>query len=192
MARQKGDEGLLVRFYRTMEANQERAKLSGKPEFDEVECISIIVPGSRDEHVAIVNDDYRHRFADEYAEWKKREGAPINGTPLEEWTHASRSFVEEMKVYGVRSVEDLAALPDVMAMRSPAVMTMKAKATAWLDTAGAEGVAVLLAAENEDLKAQLAALQAQLASKPARKSKAVADPASMTDEELEAATRPAA
>jgi hypothetical protein len=191
MARQKGDEGLLVRFYRTMEPNQERSKLTGKPEFDEVECISIIVPGSRDEHVAIVNDDYRARFGDEYAEWKKRDGAPINGTPLEEWTHASRSFVEEMKTFGVRSVEDLAGLPDVMAMRSPSVMTMKAKAVAWLETAGTEGVAVALAAENEDLKAQIAALQAQLAPKP-RKAKAVVDPSTMTDEELEEATRPAA
>lgn len=187
--RKPGDEGLLVRFFRTMDPNQLRSMETGKPEFDEVECISIVVPGSSNEHVSIITDEYKDRFRDEYAKWKSAEGSPITGTPLTEWTLASVSFVEMMKLHGIRSVEDLANASEAITARDVTVMTMRAKAQAWLSAA--EGTAA--AVEVDALKARIAELEAAAAKRP-RKPREVKpaddDPDSMTEEELDAATAP--
>lgn len=187
--RKPGDESLLVRFFRAMDPNQIRSMESGKAEFDEVECISIVVPGSSNEHVSIITDEYKDRFRDEYARWKAAEGSPITGTPLTEWTMASVSFVEMMKLHGIRSVEDLANASEAITARDVTVMTMRAKAQAWLSAAGDTAAAV----EVDALKARIAELEA--AAKRPRKAKKVEtagddDPDDMTEEELDAATAP--
>ncbi len=194
MPRKREDEGLLVRFFRQRELNAVRSELTGKPEFDESECISINVPGSRDNHVALITDEYRERFKDEYREWKANEGRPITGMPLEEWPLATTSFVEEMKMIGVRTVEELAGLSDPVVASSNVLVTMRARAQGMLDGASSAEAAQVMIDENQAMKARIAELEAQLAAKPA-KGKATADPvikdpASMSDEELEAATKP--
>lgn len=188
--RKSGDEGLLIRFFRAMEPNPLKTLNSGKPEFDEVECISIVVPGSSNEHVAIITDEYKERFKEEYAGWKASEGSPITGTPLSEWTLASKSFVEMMKLHGIRSVEDLANASEAITARDTAVMTMRAKAQAWLATAGDTAAIDKITAERDALLARIAELEAQPA--PRRRASPAPAPAlaEMTDEELEAATAP--
>ena len=187
MKRQPGDEGLLVRFFRAMEPNQLRSMGSGKAEFDEIEYISIVVPGSSNEHVSIITDEYKDRFKEEYASWKAAEGSPITGTPLSEWPLASTSFIEMMKLHGIRSVEDLANASEAITARDTAVMTMRAKAQAWLSAAG--DVASTL--EVDSLKARIAELEAAAVRKPRKPREPKSDHVDdMIEDELEAATAP--
>lgn len=189
--RSKDDAGLLVRFYKTMERNDVRSTVMGKPEFDEVECISIRVPGSRDEHVALVNDEYRERFKDEYRAWKANEGAPITGTPLAEWPAVTVSFVDEMKLVGVRTVEELAGMSDGHAMATPGLQTMKARAIAWLQGQDASSALAKAEAREKELLDRIAALEAGTKPKRAAKAEPI-NPADISDEELEAMTSPVA
>lgn len=189
------DSGLLVRFFKSMERNDTRSAASGKAEFDEVELISIRVPGSRDEHVALVNDEYRERFKEQYRAWNASEGAPVVGTPLSEWPAATTSFIDEMKLIGIRTVEQLAGVSDGHAMAHTGLMTMKARAQAWLSEQDAASALTKANTEIEELRARLAALEAGTAPKPRKanvpKTAEVVDPAALSDEELEAMTAPA-
>lgn len=189
------DSGLLVRFFKTMERNDIRSEKTEKPEFDEVELISIRVPGSRDEHVALVNDEYRERFKEQYRAWKANEGAPITGTPLSEWPAATSSFIDEMKLIGIRTVEELSNISDGHAMAHTGLMTMKARAQSWLSEQDSASALSKANSELEELRARLAALEAGNApAKPKRgaaKEQPITDPTQLTDEELEAMTAPA-
>jgi hypothetical protein len=176
-----------------MEPNQRLAEETGKPEFTEIECISIIVPGSSNEHVSIVTDEYKDRFKAEYAAWKAVEGAPISGMPMTEWPLASNSFVEQMKLHGIRSVEDLANASDTVTARDPGMMTMRAKAQAWLAAASDAALTTKAVTEVDALKARIAELESAAASKPRHKAAEPApapEPDAMTDEELERLTAP--
>jgi hypothetical protein len=156
------DKGLMVRFFTHRAPNEAKSLIEGRDIWDEVECISIRVPGSRDHLVNAVNDEYRVRFADEYRAYKRDQVAPLTGTPLEEWPAASTSFVDEMRLYGIRSVEQLAGLSDGAAMVNPGWMTMRTRAQAFLDSAKDNAKTESLAVENETLKQQMAAMQAQM------------------------------
>lgn len=193
--RSKEDASLLIRFFKTMERNVLRSEKTGKAEFDEVELISIRVPGSRDEHVALVNDEYRERFKDEYRAWKDNDGAPITGVPLTEWPAATTSFVDEMKLLGIRTVEELSSISDGHAMAVPGLQTMKARAIAWLGEQDASSALKKAEDEKAELLERIAQLEALVkgAGQPKTKKAAapVVDPATLTDEELEAMTNPA-
>lgn len=161
MAR-KEDQGLLVRFFVSRDKNEARSSIEGRDIFDEIECVSIRVLGSRDELVTQVNDEYRQRFPDEYRAFKRDQAAPMTGTPLEEWPAASSSFIDEMRMYGIRSVEQLAQLSDGIAIINPGWITMRSRAQAFIDSAKDNAKGESLAVENETLKQQMAAMQAQM------------------------------
>jgi len=158
----KDDASLLIRFFTLREKNEARSTTEGRDIFDEIECISIRVLGSRDELVTAVTDDYRLRFPDEYKAFKRDQAAPLTGTPLEEWPAAASSFIDEMRVYGIRTVDQLAALSDGIAMINPGWMTMRTRAQAFLDNAKHNAMSESLAVENATLKQQMAAMQAQM------------------------------
>jgi hypothetical protein len=159
----KEDTRLLVRFFMAREKNEHRSLEEGRDVFEEVENVAIRVPGSRDEVVHIVTDDHRTRFKALYKTWKQDQTAPLVGTPLDQWTQASASFVDEMRLYGVRTVEQLADLTDGVAMTNPGWVTMRTRAQAWLAEAKAEGTVSKYAVENEQLRNELADTKHQMA-----------------------------
>lgn len=193
--RNSDDANLLVRFFRQMERNDLATAENGKPEFNEIECISIRVPGSRDEFVGIVTDEHKSRFKDEYRRWKDNEGAPVSGTPLAEWPAATTSFVDEMRLIGVRTVEELCGLSDGAVMMQAGLMTMRTRAQAWLRDNDAASSLAKAEGEKQALLDRIAALESQLSpAKPARRAAKPVEinPAELSDEELEAMTAPAA
>jgi hypothetical protein len=154
--------GLIVRFYIENQENPIRSQAEGRPIFDEVECVSIRVIGSRDEVVHLVTDELRERFRDIYQTFKYDQSRPITGTPLEEWPPASKSFIEEVRAFGIRSVEHLAQVDDGFAMSRLGMLTMREKARAFIENAKSNAVPAALAAENEALKRQMAELTARM------------------------------
>lgn len=156
------DESLLVRFFVQREKNEALSLKEGRDVYEEVENVSIRVPGSRDEVVNLVTDEHRERFKAIYKSWKADEADPVTGTPLSEWPAATASFIEEMRFYGVRTVEELAKLSDGHMTGHPGWMTMRTRAQAWLETTKSDAAAQRFAVENEALKAQMAAMQAQI------------------------------
>jgi hypothetical protein len=62
----------------------------------------------------------------------------VSGTPLEAWPLVNRGQVEELKFFGITTVEQLADLSDSHAGKWAGVVTLKQKAKSFL--AAAEGV----------------------------------------------------
>lgn len=138
-----GDEKLFVVFYMGVLRNDVRSDEEGRPIFDDVECIRIMVPGDRNNIVdrpATQRD--KQRFAKQYAMFKAdvKEEDQVSGTRLTEWPYLTRGQCEEFRYLGLRTVEHLADARDDLCAKVPGLTTLKQNATAWLAKAktGAE------------------------------------------------------
>jgi hypothetical protein len=150
MGEERGGGGLFVKFGLHPKKNDARSLEAGRPIFDDVEYVEIRVPG--DKHNVIhrpVGDSDRRQFARAYQAWKSGAGEQLTGTPLAEWPAVSRSQVEELAYFGVRTVEQLANLSDGNAQQVGPIQALKAKALDYV--AKAKGNAPL-----EQMRAELA------------------------------------
>ncbi len=131
-----GDEQLLVKFYLHPRLNAQKSDEAGRPIYDEVEYISIKVPGSRNEYNSPAKQRDKDRFPEHYRRFKERiETEVVSGTLLEEWPVVSRSQVEELRFFNIRTVEQLASSPDSAAANMTGFLTLKQKAKAFLELA---------------------------------------------------------
>lgn len=163
--RRPDDEGLLVRFYMDKKQNHTRSKEMGCPQFDDVEFIEITVPGhTRTTVVHEVRDEHRQRFPLDYDMFKRNEKKAVNGFPLEEWPPMTKSMCETMKFFSIRTVEQLAAVPDaVLDQMGAGARAYQEKARTFLETAKAGAPAQKLAEDMEVLRDENASLKAQIA-----------------------------
>jgi hypothetical protein len=136
----------------------------GRPIFRDVEFIKIAAPGQKLEvtHRPVREKD-KKRFSRRYREWQenKRQDT-ITGTPLAEWPGVTRSQVEELAFYNVRSVEQLASMSDGNAQNFAGIQALKAKAKTYLEKAKGDAQASALSAALSERDNQIEALRRQL------------------------------
>lgn len=81
---------------------------NGVKKFVDQEFITITIPGDRNTEIhEQVGEFYKWRFPQEYAQFKKGQGAALIGTPLDMWPAMSQSQIEELKYEGIRTVEQV-------------------------------------------------------------------------------------
>ena len=108
-----GDKGLFVRFSLRPIQDEEKTAESGRPIFNDQEYIEVIVPGDNLNKVhRKVRPDDKQRFRKAYEDFQSKRESPLDGTPLSAWPLVSRSQVEELNFFGVKTVEHLAAMSD--------------------------------------------------------------------------------
>ena len=158
-ARYAMDSKLYVQFYVRPVMNNFRSSEEGRPIYEEKEYIRIIVPGDSKTTVDCpVTDEFRMRFQNQYDKFKRGLAQAVEGTPLEMWPVITRSQVEELKHFRVRTVEDLAGLADSSVQNFMGLVSLKNKAKAFLEAASGNGGAKFQAAiEQKD--AQIATLE---------------------------------
>lgn len=164
------DDSLLVKFYIDTIEDGAATKEAGRPIFKEVEMIDIRVPGSRNNVVRIARPQDIERFPRHYAAFKNRTSMEgIEGTPLTEWPAISRSRVEELAFLNVKTVEQLANMPDSNAQQIMGFFGLKEQAKNWLEKAnGIEALQQKLADRDnliQELSERLSALEAKSAPK---------------------------
>ena len=150
-----GDSTLLVRFLKLPWENKVKSKEENRPIFEECDYIEIAIPGNKDEircRKALARD--KIRFPKHWAAYEARTANDevLEGTLLDEWSGVTRSQVEELRFYHIRTVEQLAAFPDVNAQNIRGSATLKAKAKQFLEES----------TSNEELSRQLAAQKKQI------------------------------
>jgi len=146
--------------------NNFRSEREGKPCFDEVEFVRIVVPGDRKtEWDGRVTDMHRARWPRHYAAFKAQQEAPTEGTPIKEWPPIGRAQAEELAFAHVKTVEQLAELPDELLNKTVSMggFDLREKARRWLAAAKDAAPMEALAAENKELKANMDILQQDLA-----------------------------
>jgi hypothetical protein len=169
--RYRGDESLYVKFFVAPVHNKVKSLEEGRPIFEDREMIMIAVPGDKSNIIEReVRDQDKQRFARQYRAWKEQHQAEfIEGTPLDRWAQISPSQVEELKHFHVRTVEQLAAMPDSTSQKFMGIQALKAKANQYLELSQEEAPVAKLQAELEErdnrisqLEETVEALQAKL------------------------------
>jgi hypothetical protein len=157
--RYQNDDNLLVRFFMHPKLNQTRSAEEGRPIYEELPYIQIMVPGNKDSIIQRPASDMdKTRFAEHYRKFEARiDQDTVEGTLLEEWPGITRSQAEELKYFNIRTVEQLAGVSDSNAQNIMGIQFLKQKATAYLEASKEEATAEALA----EMTARLEALEAR-------------------------------
>lgn len=122
------DNKLFVQFFVTAVQNNFKTEQQNRPIFDEIEMVRIFTPGSRDIMVGKATPQYQQRFPKQYAAFKAGKDQPLEGTPLEEVPFLSVGQVAELKAINVRTLEQLAYMPDNLAQQVMGNFAIRQKA----------------------------------------------------------------
>lgn len=176
------DSRLSVIFYKKAVQNEYETEQQKRPIFFDQDFVRIQVPG--DTTTAIdtpARDEHKQRFPMHWARYQNQQGADAQniGTPLEQWPRLTRSQVEELRALKFYTVEQIASASDAQlqrigmlagmspyAFRDHAVRFLKVANDDATTSEAEERVKQLeeeRAKEREEFKAQLAAMQEQIA-----------------------------
>ncbi len=159
------DARLYVEFHLHPVENEDETAKQGRPIFEDREYIRVQAPGDR----LLVSDKaltpaLKAMYAQQYQAWKSGEDADAAaGTPLSMWPGVTRAQVEELKFVRARTVEQLAGMTDgALATMGPGYMKVRQAARDFVEQSAGRAPLTALRAENDDLKARLAALEEQM------------------------------
>lgn len=162
---QGGPDSALPRFYVKPVQNNFKTEQEGRPIFDDVEMVEILIPGDRRATFdGRVTQSHKERWPRQYAAFKQAQETPQEGTPLSEWAAITRSQAEELAYMNVRTVEALAGLSDQQLQNTIPMsgFALREKAQRFLEQARGAAPASKLAAENEALKAKNVELEGKV------------------------------
>ena len=130
-----GDEKMHVQFYMGAIKNDAKTLEAGRPIFDDVECIKIF--NSKDNIIdRPIRDTDKQRWPRQYMAWKAgNQEAGISGTLLENWNVLTKAQAEELKYFKIRTVEQLAEMPDSQAAGILGFQQLKTKAKLYVQMA---------------------------------------------------------
>lgn len=155
--------GLYARFYLHPKKDEKASIDEGRPIFREVPYIEIRVPGDKGTVInRPVRDRDRAEFPKQWAAFEAGKEQGVDGTPLEEWPMISRAQVEELRFFGVRSVEQLAQMSDSNAQKFMAIGSLREKARLYMEAAKGNAPMAKLQNENERLRGEIEALKDQM------------------------------
>lgn len=162
----------------------------GKVSYEERDAVDIVKKGSRGEttkewiKLAMRDHELWPIMEGPYKAWKAGQEAPTQGTALEMWPVATKAQVEDFRRAGIRTVEDLADLPDAyLGAIGLGAAKLRHQARMWLESARDVGVVsqkvAEMAEEREQLLAQMAEMKATLAALSAQAAQARSDDTSV-------------
>lgn len=155
---------LYARFYTKAKQMAAETVKQGRPIFKDMPYVEIRIPGNK---TTIINRAVKKRdimqFPRQWAAFQASEEQPLDGTPLAEWPHVTRAMVEEMRHFGIMTVEQLVAMPDAQAQQFMGINILRQKAKDFLELAKSTAPIEELRSENDALKAQLEEMQVAIA-----------------------------
>lgn len=159
----KDDKKLVVAFYIRPVLNEFKSKEEGRKIFDPIEYIHIITPGQRDDVNTEVTDQYRTRFVERYERWKAKVAEPTSGQPLTEVPWLSVTQVAELQSLNIKTLEQLADLPDVITQKFMGGYEMRTKAQRYVKAGQDAAPELILEGKLKERDEQIAELQTQVA-----------------------------
>ncbi len=100
-----------VVFFMDLVPDLRATEEKGRPVVKEVPSVRVKFPGC-DETVVPISEQHMREYPEQYAAFMKNQEQPTEGTALEAWPMMSRPIVEELKHFGFRTIEQLAAGTD--------------------------------------------------------------------------------
>lgn len=157
-------QGVFVKFYLESVEFKAESEKAGRPIFKDIPFIEIRYPGDRlNVFVGKATDHFKQLYPREWAAFESGMDVQAIGTPLTEWPQITKSQIKEAEYFNVRTVEQLAEVPESALTRmGMGWSTLRKKAQDWLAAAAGEAPIAALQAENERLRADFEALKASL------------------------------
>lgn len=149
-------------FYNEAVQNNFKSEREGRPIFDDVVFVRIVRPGDNKSIVERpAKDEDKHRFPLQWAQFERQEAQTLSGTPLEQWPPMTPALVRSLKAINIPTVEALAGVTDGnLENIGMGARKLRDQAQAFLVAAKDGAANSQLLAENEDLRDQIKALQA--------------------------------
>lgn len=159
-----------ARFFKSAVENPVKTKKAGRAMFDEVEMVTIVIPGDKlTKPTFEVTDKHRRNYPDDYAAFLRGEERAASGTPLEHWPIMTTSKVAELKAIGILSVDELADLSDSFLQQlGMGGRELREQARAFRTQAANGATEAAAAKENTILREQIELLKTQMAELSAR------------------------
>lgn len=134
-----GDENLYVQFFTHPLQDKEKSLAEGRPIFVDTEYIRIMVPGDKGNVVMrSAREDDKQRFPKQYQAFKNDEAEIMEGTPLNQWGFLTAAQIEEMKYFGIRTVENLANVTDTNAQKFMGINLLRQKAREYIEASATD------------------------------------------------------
>jgi len=173
MATHGSDQNLFVEFHTKAVENTFLSEKEGRPVYENVDFISIHTPGDRNKKVvrkvAKTQDEANGnapdtvRFRVQWEAYQQNKAQVSNGTPLEMWPPIDPATIENLKVFRIFTVEQLASTAESNFDNLPlGIRAWRDKAKSWLASAEGNSELIRLNSENNNLKTELAMLKKQL------------------------------
>jgi hypothetical protein len=160
----EANKGITPNFYRMPILNPSKTAKEGRPIYDDMEVVMILVAGDPFNQIVVpVDNVIKERFPVQYDAWaKKNEGLTVSGTPIRQWPLLSPANIAEFEGLKIYSVEALAGVADANVTRSHGLREWREKAKVWLEVNKDSAAAVAHAAENVKLNAKVDELTLRL------------------------------
>lgn len=151
-----GDDKLLVNFHMRPHLDKAASKAEGRPIYKEREYVTIIIPGDKGTTVnRPVWDMDKRRFPMQYQAFKNNQSQDLVGTPLEQVPWITRSQMEELKYFNIRTLEQLVAMPDHQTQKFMGIRTLQQQARDHIERAKQDAPAAALQAALRERDAKL-------------------------------------
>lgn len=158
----KDDDKLVVAFYSRPVRNNFKSEVEGRPIFEDVDFVKIIIPGSRDVTDTKANEGYKSRFPRQWANYVNRRKETVEGTPLSELTWMGAAVAAEFNAVNVKTVEQLLGMSDQAGSQFMGFSKIKERCQRFMDAAKGEAPALKLEKQVDDLTRENVRLKEQL------------------------------
>ena len=133
------DAQLLVKFFNHPQISKFKSDKAGLPMYDDVEMISVIQPGEKEEIKVLATEFHRRRFPKQYEAFQKGLEQTAGGTPLDHLFPSEPSTIANLKAFNIYTVQQLAAITDVATKLQQHTDPLAAAVVANTDQTGGTG-----------------------------------------------------
>ena len=165
----KDDARLFVEFSFQARLDSKLSDEAGHNVYKDVEFVTIRIPGDKTTSVhRPVRPSDKQRFPFQYQQFKTKAGEVVVGTPLTLWPFINPARVKELEYFNVRTVEQLAAMPDGNAGQMMGIQALKQQAKDYVAHSKEQAPLIAVQKELAGRDATIETLKAQLASQGAQ------------------------
>lgn len=149
-------------FFTEAVHNNARSEKEGRPCFDEVEFVRILIPGDlKNTPVQILTDKHKKRWPRHYAAWKSGQEEALDGTPIDQLPGMTKAQAQELRHFHIRTIEQLANMPDDLLMKAQPMSgrPLRERAQRWVAATEGSASEERLAAENRELREKMGLME---------------------------------
>lgn len=163
------EDGVFATFYDKPVQDKAQSTKEGYPVFNDTLYIKIMVPNAIDGVDRPANENDIKRFPKSYEAYQTGKEPAESGMPVEEWPQITTSEVAMLRALNIKSVEQLAEVPDSGIHRlGPGGHGLKTKAQKYLSSQSEIGT---LQSRIKELERKLEKAETSVSEEPKRKPK---------------------